>query len=102
MVTLLCVEVGVRILALELKLAKANHCRNDMMKGGRFLIVMLNDKEMSISKGSTLEQFLSMQSDYRDGETVLVNGEFVARENYIKTPLSEGDKISIIKFLAGG
>ena len=63
--------------------------------------VFINDKAQQVAKGVSIEQLVS-QFAGAGPFAVALNGEFVGKENYDKTAVSDKDKIDILSPIQGG
>lgn len=65
-------------------------------------VVIANGKETSTSFPSTIEQFLIARNLLPKSVVVEHNGEAVAPSEFITRQLQPGDKLEIVKIVAGG
>jgi thiamine biosynthesis protein ThiS len=65
-------------------------------------IVIANGLEVSASLPCTLEQFLVTQGLLPRSVVVEQNGEAVAPSEFAKRELRSGDRLEIVKIVAGG
>ncbi len=69
------------------------------MKAGH---VIANGKEMAASLPCSLEQFLVAQKLRPRSVVVELNGEAVAPSEFTNRQLQRGDRLEIVKIVAGG
>lgn len=66
------------------------------------MTVKLNDKNVNISSGTTLQECLEMNAIPNKGIATALNGVVVPANMRSNTVLNEGDNIIIIKAFYGG
>ncbi len=66
------------------------------------LAILLNDEPMQIAPGTTLAEFLETLGYTEGRHAVALNMEFVLREAYPDTVLSEGDRVEVVAPIFGG
>jgi len=66
------------------------------------LVVIANGKQIEAKFPCTLEEFLLAQKLLPRSVVVEHNGEAVAPSEFSKRQLSPGDKLEIVKIVAGG
>jgi thiamine biosynthesis protein ThiS len=64
--------------------------------------VIANGKPMEAQLPSTLEQFLISQNLFPRSVVVELNGEAVAPSEFAQRTLQAGDRLEIIRIVAGG
>jgi thiamine biosynthesis protein ThiS len=66
--------------------------------------IVVNGKEQSYneSKLQLLELIKLNKVQQPDMVSVQLNGEFVQRDNFISTELTEGDEVDFLYFMGGG
>lgn len=64
-------------------------------------MVKVNGQEINLS-GTTLSEYLAGTSYEPARIAVERNGEIVAKSQYDKTTLQDGDRIEIVSFVGGG
>jgi thiamine biosynthesis protein ThiS len=65
-------------------------------------IITANGKEMPAQLPCTLEEFLVAQKLLPRSVVVEHNGEAVAPSEFARRPLQAGDRLEIVKIVAGG
>ena len=64
--------------------------------------IIANGKELEVQLPSTIEQFLVSQNLLPRSVVVEHNGEAVAPSEFSKRNLRQGDRLEIVKIVAGG
>jgi len=64
--------------------------------------VILNGKEHAFKEGQTLLSIIESHGLKPQAIVAQVNDEIVAKDKYSQHPLNDGDRIELIKFMAGG
>jgi sulfur carrier protein len=64
--------------------------------------IVVNGKERIFNEGTTLSEMLNTLSLEITGMIIERNLEVVSRSEYDKTALKDGDKIELIRLVAGG
>jgi sulfur carrier protein len=64
--------------------------------------VIANGEKMSTPLPSTIEQFLKQRQLLPRSVVVEVNGEAVAPSEFAERQLADGDRLEIVKIVAGG
>ena len=66
------------------------------------MIIILNGKEVEIADNITVAQLLSLNHIPTAGTAVAFNDKVVKKSTHETTVLNEGDRIEIIRAVAGG
>ena len=64
--------------------------------------IRINDNDMVIDSVKNLKKILDELPMFSGNETVVVNKEYIAPNDYDNIIINNGDDIKIIKFLTGG
>ncbi len=64
--------------------------------------IQLNGDLYEINNGSNLNQLLNKLKIQKNKVAVEVNGEIVAKNNYLSLILNNDDKVEIVQFIGGG
>jgi sulfur carrier protein len=65
--------------------------------------VTVNGKPQDVEPATSLAKLIALNSiSQPDMVSVQLNGEFVNREDYEATALSEGDEVDFLYFMGGG
>lgn len=64
--------------------------------------VILNGQEQQLESANTVSELLQQLGYMGQGFAVALNGDFVARGQYVHTLLSEGDILDIVAPVVGG
>ena len=64
--------------------------------------IVVNGQPLEVRDGTTLEQLLGELRVRRQFTAVALNREVAARSAYATTVLSEGDRVEIVRPMAGG
>ena len=64
--------------------------------------VIANGRPLEVRLPSTLEQFLVAQGQLPRSVVVELNGEAVAPSEFASKPLKAGDRLEIVRIVAGG
>ena len=64
--------------------------------------VIANGRETAVELPCTIEQFLIAQGLLPRSVVVELNGEAVAPSEFSRRPLKSGDRLEIVKIVAGG
>ena len=71
-------------------------------RGSRVNFVTTNGKEIALESPLTLEQFLICQKLLPRSVVVEHNGEAVAPSEFAKRTVNPGDRLEIVRIVAGG
>lgn len=66
------------------------------------MTIQLNSKPLTVEDGTTLLELLAMRSCEESKVAVAINQQIIARGDYAKTLLHEGDKVLLIGAAKGG
>ena len=66
------------------------------------MVVTVNGKPMELPEGLTIEDLLARLAVPRQFTAVALNREIAPKASYTTTPLSEGDKVEIVRPMGGG
>jgi sulfur carrier protein len=65
--------------------------------------VIVNDEEQEVTLPLSLSGLISLNNVLQpDMVSVQINGEFIQREDFGTTAISEGDQIDFLYFMGGG
>lgn len=67
------------------------------------MIVKVNGENLELEKSLNVADLLiAAKAEQPEYVTVQINGEFIERENFAKTFISDGDEIEFLYFMGGG
>lgn len=66
------------------------------------MLVTLNGEQKEVTDGATIHQLVEELDLSERRIAVEVNREIVARDDFARRPLREGDVIEIVHFIGGG
>ena len=67
------------------------------------MLVKVNGENISLEKSLNVNELLiAVKAEQPEYVTVQINGEFIERENFAKTFISDGDEIEFLYFMGGG
>jgi len=66
------------------------------------LVVVVNGKDVVVSAGSSVADFLASKGFREKLVVVELNGHILDRGSFAATPLTRGDKVEIVHFVGGG
>lgn len=67
------------------------------------MIVIVNGENLKIEKSLNIDELLiAAKAEQPEYVTVQKNGEFIEREDFKKTFVSDGDTIEFLYFMGGG
>jgi sulfur carrier protein len=66
------------------------------------MTILVNGRPMDVPDGLTLEQLLAELKVRREYTAVALNREVAARTSYATRVLAEGDRVEIVRPMAGG
>jgi sulfur carrier protein len=65
--------------------------------------IKVNDEEQEVTLPLSLSELITLNNVLQpDMVSVQINGEFILRENFDTTPITESDEVDFLYFMGGG
>jgi len=64
--------------------------------------IMLNGKDMEVSKSINISELLQNLKIHSNMVVVEINGNIIEKDNFDNTFIKENDKVEVVRFVGGG